>query len=41
MCPAKILLLINSEGWDFSDGPVVDNLPPNAGDTGLIPGWGT
>ena len=27
--------------WDFPDGPVVKNLPSNAGDAGLIPGWGT
>ena len=26
---------------DFSGGPVVGNLPGIAGDTGLIPGWGT
>ena len=26
---------------DFSDGPVVKSLPGNAGDTDLIPGWGT
>ena len=26
--------------WDFSDGPVVKTSPPNAGDTGLIPGRG-
>ena len=26
---------------DFPDGPVVKNLPCNAGDAGLIPGWGT
>ena len=26
--------------WDFPDGPVVKNLPANAGDTGLIPGPG-
>ena len=31
MCPAKILLLINSEEWDFSDGPVVENLLPMQG----------
>ena len=27
--------------WDFPGGPVVKNLPSNAGNTGLIPGWGT
>ena len=26
---------------DFPGGSVVKNLPCNAGDTGLIPGWGT
>ena len=26
--------------WDFPGGPVVKNLPDNAGDTGLILGWG-
>ena len=27
--------------WDFSSGPVVKNLPSNAGDVGLIPVRGT
>ena len=27
--------------WDFPGGPVVKNTPSNAGDMGLIPGWGT
>ena len=26
---------------DFPGGPVVKNLPSNAGDAGLIPVWGT
>ena len=26
---------------DFLGGPVVKNLPSNAGDAGSIPGWGT
>ena len=26
---------------DFPGGPVVENLPSNAGDLGPIPGWGT
>ena len=26
---------------DFPGGPVVKNPPSNAGDAGLIPGWGT
>ena len=25
---------------DFPGGPVVKNLPSNAGDVGSIPGWG-
>ena len=29
------------EERDFPGGPVVKNLPSNAGDTGWIPGWGT
>ena len=28
-------------GGDFPGGPVVKNLPSNAGDTGSIPGQGT
>ena len=35
-CPAKR----EAEG-DFPGGPVVKNPPSNAGDSGLIPGWGT
>ena len=27
--------------WDFSGGPVIENLPSNAGAMGLIPGQGT
>ena len=27
--------------WDFPGGPVVKNPPSNAGNAGLIPGWGT
>ena len=27
--------------WDFPGGPVVKNLPSNAGDVSLISGWGT
>ena len=26
---------------DFPSGPVVENPPCNAGDSGSIPGWGT
>ena len=29
----------NKRGSDFPDGPVVRNLPANAGSTGSIPGW--
>ena len=29
------------EPWDFPGGPVVKNLPCNAGDVGSIPGQGT
>ena len=29
------------KNWDFPGGPVVKNLPYNAGDTGSIPGQGT
>ena len=31
----------NKNLQDFLGGPVVKNLPSNAGDTGLICGWGT
>ena len=31
---------IKSKPWDFPGGPVVKNLPANAGDTGLIPDLG-
>ena len=27
--------------WDSPGGPVIKNPPSNAGDMGLIPGWGT
>ena len=39
----KILLLIcflKIYAWDFPGGPVVKNVPVNAGDRGLIPGLG-
>ena len=32
---------VKIKGRDFPGGPVVENLPCNAGDTGLIPGGGT
>ena len=31
----------NARHGDFPSGPTVKNLPANAGDVGLIPGWGT
>ena len=37
-------MLVNEykhHSWDFFGGPVVKNLPCNAGEAGLIPGWGT
>ena len=34
-------ILQESLYWDFPGGPVVENLPSNAVDTGLIPGQGT
>ena len=39
-CPA-IRDELESMAWDFPGGPVVKNSPCNAGDVGLIPGWGT
>ena len=33
--------ILKLNGWDFPGGPVVKNLPYNAGDTGSIPGQGT
>ena len=32
--------MLRGEGKDFAGGPVVKNLPCNAGDTGSIPGPG-
>ena len=31
----------NEGSWDFPGGPVIKNLPSNAGDVGSIPGRGT
>ena len=28
------------DSWDFPGGPVVKNLPSNAGNTSSIPDWG-
>lgn len=33
-------LTLSVEGEDFSHGPVVENMPSNAGDVGSIPGFG-
>ena len=40
MCPHLCVGSVHSWG-DFTSGPVVKNLPSNAGDAGLIPGQGT
>ena len=37
----KFQSIKNIGNRDFPGGPVVKNLPCNAGDAGLIPGWGT
>ena len=29
-----------NRSWDFPGGPVVKNLPSNAGNMGSAPGWG-
>ena len=34
------MLLLNSVQWTFQVAQRVKNLSANAGDTGLIPGWG-
>ena len=36
-----LILLKNLLFGDFPGGPVVKNLPSNAGDPGAVPGWGT
>ena len=33
--------ITEGRGTDLPGGPVVKNPPSNAGDVGLIPGWGT
>ena len=38
---AKYVLLIVQPLRDFPGGPVIKNLPLNAGDVASIPGWGT
>ena len=32
------MMIKHSASWDFPGGPVVKNLPYNAGDSGPIPG---
>ena len=36
----KLPYLFRVAQLDFPSGPVVKTLPRNAGDVGLIPGWG-
>jgi len=36
----NICVYVN-EREEFAGGPVIKNLPSNAGDMGSIPGWGT
>ena len=38
---SKLILHRKSSGRDFPGGPVVKNLPSNAGNVDLIPGQGT
>ena len=35
------MFLPEHQAWNFPGGPVVNNLPSEAGDLGSIPGWGT
>ena len=37
---AFFFFFFNRDFLDFPSGPVVKNSPCNAGDVGLIPGWG-
>ena len=39
-CVHEIVANFTGMSLDFPDGPVVKNLPANAGDTGSIPGPG-
>ena len=39
-CVHEIVANFTRMSLDFPDGPVVKNLPTNAGDTGSIPGRG-
>ena len=43
MVPAAYVVarIKQKDDWDFLGGPVVKNLPCNAGDVGSIPGLGT
>ena len=38
--PEQLHLIKIKDFGDFAGGPVVKNLPCNAVDMGLIPGWG-
>ena len=38
ICSITCSIFKNWGVWDFPHGPVVKNLPSNAGDMGLIPG---
>ena len=40
-CKNVIIPYLYKLYWDLPGGPVVKNLPCNAGDVGSIPGWGT
>ena len=40
MVTRKVVLRIKKDERDFPGGAVVENLPANAGDTGLSPGPG-
>ena len=37
----KLTFSLEKAFWSFSGGPVVKNIPCDAGDSGLIPGQGT
>ena len=40
MIEHNLFYLKLADYWDVLSGPVVKNLPSNARDAGLIPGWG-
>ena len=39
LTPVRMAIITKSTNEDFPGGPVVMNLPSNAGDAGSIPGW--